>query len=207
MFRRNLLFKGVIALGTLIMVTNYQWLLRGLIRSPPTVEGETKLSQDVVRRMLSVYNDYAGNISTEKNKYIPSLRPRVRKLLFAFVSDNDMVVNAVDLMRHLECKADYPHTFHRSLATDQEVCETILFFFTRGLGSELYVTNRPEFDAVIELANKVKKKEDLGGNSAQMALRAFKEGADVYLNSMMSRYFYEHLFNSSISIVPESHLS
>ena len=40
-----------------------------------------------------------------------------------------------------------------------------------------------------------------------MALRAFKEGADVYLNSMMSRDFYEHLFNSSISIVPESHLS
>lgn len=28
---------------------------------------------------------------------------RSRKLLFAFVSDNDMVVNAVELMKKLEC--------------------------------------------------------------------------------------------------------
>ena len=43
---------------------------------------------------------------------------RVRKLLFAFVSDNDMVVNAVDLIKLLKCKAIYPQNFHRSLATD-----------------------------------------------------------------------------------------
>lgn len=87
-------------------------------------------------------------------------------MLFAFVSDNDMVVNGIDLMKSLGCKSRHPANFHRSLATKKEICETILFFFTRGLGSEIYVTNRPEFDFITKVASQVKKKEDLGGNSA-----------------------------------------
>lgn len=36
-----------------------------------------------------------------------------------------------------------------------------------------------------------------------MALRGFKEGADVYLHSVMSHQFYKDLYNSSITLVPE----
>lgn len=47
------------------------------------------------------------------------------------------------------------------------------------MGGEIHVTNG--FDKVKQIAQKIKHSEDLGGNSAQMALRAFKEGATVYL--------------------------
>jgi hypothetical protein len=77
-----------------------------------------------------------------------------------------MVVNAIDLMKQLGCKPEHPDNYHRSLASHDEICETILFFFTRGLGSEIYVSNRPEFDVITGVASLVKKKEDLGGNSA-----------------------------------------
>ena len=47
-----------------------------------------------------------------------------------------------------------------------------------------------------------------------MALRAFKvlisinykEGGDVYLSAIMSKYYYQSLFNESITIVPSSFL-
>lgn len=37
-----------------------------------------------------------------------------------------------------------------------------------------------------------------------MALRGFKEGADVYLHSMMSHEFFKTLYNSSITVVPNN---
>lgn len=39
-----------------------------------------------------------------------------------------------------------------------------------------------------------------------MALRGFKEGADVYLHTIMSHTYYETLFNSSITIIPKKFL-
>lgn len=173
--KKRLIWKGLLALVALLMVTNSGWLLlrsekANLIDSNRKVghpEVEFKLPKSVTNTILGVYNDVAGRISFTKNRFLihHPIR-RSRKLLFAFVSDNDMVVNGLDLMKGLNCVPSHPANFHRSLATQKEICETILFFFTRGLGSEIYVTNRTQFDTITRVASLVKKKEDLGGNSA-----------------------------------------
>ncbi len=50
----------------------------------------------------------------------------------------------------------------------------MLYFFAHGVGSEIFVSNRIEFNKMVDLVNKLKRSEDLGGNAASMALRAFK---------------------------------
>ncbi|KAM3127469.1 hypothetical protein pb186bvf_020449 [Paramecium bursaria] len=86
-----------------------------------------------------------------------------------------------------------------------QIHNDILHHFQTGMGGEIHVTNG--FEKVKQIAQKLKHSEDLGGNSAQMALRAFKEGATVYLQSKMSKKYYTTLFNSSIIVMPSSFLN
>ncbi|CAD8058804.1 unnamed protein product [Paramecium primaurelia] len=125
-----------------------------------------------------------------------SNKPLKKKILFAFSSDEDIQVQATTLLKELQCSKE-----DRNM---KNICSSILFHFENGLGSELHVTEG--FENIVQISKKISTSKDLGGNSAQMALRAFKEGGDVYLSAIMSNHYYQNLFNESIKIVPQSFL-
>ncbi|CAK93329.1 unnamed protein product (macronuclear) [Paramecium tetraurelia] len=139
--------------------------------------------EDRVTRALRILNS-----NTDK--------PLKKKILFAFSSDEDIQVQAITLLRELGCSKEDRN--------QKNICSSILFHFENGLGSELHVTEG--FDNIVQISKRISTSKDLGGNAAQMALRAFKEGGDVYLSAIMSNHYYENLFNSSISIIPQSFL-
>ena len=85
-----------------------------------------------------------------------------------------MVVNGAEFLKSLGCLPIYPIKYHPNLFDRKSVCMAILFFFTRGLGAEFYVGNGEEFKSIIKIARNIQIRQDLGGNSASMALRGFK---------------------------------
>jgi hypothetical protein len=79
MSKKNLLWKGVLALFALFFVSNSGWLLSRMPYSNTSwpndavhPEVEYKLPCDVTSSMLHIYNQFAGNISTTKNRYLIS---------------------------------------------------------------------------------------------------------------------------------------
>lgn len=78
-----------------------------------------------------------------------------KRLLFAFSSDVDMVVNGAEFLKSLGCLPIYPIKYHPNLFDRKSVCMAILFFFTRGLGAEFYVGNGEEFKSIIKIARNI----------------------------------------------------
>ncbi|CAD8067447.1 unnamed protein product [Paramecium sonneborni] len=139
--------------------------------------------EDSVARSLRILNN---------NTY----KPQRKKILLAFSSDEDIQVQAISLLRELQCSKED--------INKKNICGNILFYFENGLGSELHITD--DFENIVEISKRISTSKDLGGNAAQMALRAFKEGGDVYLSAIMSKHYYKNLFNESITMIPSSFL-
>jgi hypothetical protein len=74
-----------------------------------------------------------------------------RKLIFAFSSDLDIHVDAVDLLNYMDCHSHTPNTYYTSLTDDFQICETLLYFFTHGVGSEIFVSDRGEFNKMLKV--------------------------------------------------------
>lgn len=149
-------------------------------------------SEEVISRTL---NFYAKN-----NENMDKL-PKNKKLAFGYVSDLDIVVNSLDLMKSIGIPSPPKPINLPSLKNLSDFVKTFTYFFKEGAGVEYFIENEDDFKSLVNHSIPLAKIKDLGGNAAVMALRAYQEKVEVLLGCSLDKYFYENLFGAKVKLV------
>jgi len=89
--------------------------------------------------------------------------------------------------------------FNKKLRTLKEIAEMFAKMFVKGNAREVKVDNQQTFKKIVQTLRNISIFDDMGGNSAIMAYRAFLEGCDVLLGASLDKNYYENLFKSKVN--------